>query len=240
MTYVRAELKADAKSQLSGNWGRAIGAMLLVTLFGALIGFIVELLMAGTAAGGLLGYIDKIQYMTDEEILRALSGFYGWAFLCSLVVLVLTAPVSVGYYFFNLGLMRRENVTAFTPFQGFRYLGKTIGLTLMINIFISLWSLLFLIPGIIKTYSYAMAPYIWSDHRDMSIFDAITQSRKMMVGHKWEFFVLNLSFILWVLLVSLTFGIALLYVGPYMEMTFANFYERLKKDYEAGTAGSVA
>ena len=150
MTYVRAELKADAKSQLSGNWGRAIGAMLLVTLFGALIGFILELLMAGTAAGGLLGYIDKIQYMTDEEILRALSDFMAGLSCVPWWFLVLTAPVSVGYYFFNLGLMRRENVTAFTPFQGFRYLGKTIGLTLMINIFISLWSLLFLIRGLSK------------------------------------------------------------------------------------------
>lgn len=236
MSYIRAELKADAKSQLAGNWGRAIGAMVVIVLFSAFIGVILNAITAGAVFGWTVTNPAELQSMSDEEMLRFLFGFCGWFFLYTAVILLLTAPVSIGYYFFNLGLMRGENVTAFTPFQGFRHLGGTVGLTVMTTLFIYLWSLLFLIPGIIKSYSYAMAPYIWSDNRNMSVFDAITQSRKMMAGHKWELFVLQLSFLLWWLLAGITCGIAMLYVRPYMEMTFANFYERLKKDYEAETA----
>ncbi|MEE0776301.1 MAG: DUF975 family protein [Bacillota bacterium] len=231
MSYIRAELKKDAKSQLMGNWGKAIGAMLLVALFGIVISMVFELLLRTTSYGMLLNNPEMLNSMSEEAILGMLPGILGWSLLFSVAVLVLTAPVSIGYCFFNLGLMRGENVSAVTPFQGFRYLGGTIGLTVLMSLFLFLWSLLLYIPGIVKSLSYAMAPYIWSDNREMSARDAITQSRKMMVGHKWELFVLTLSFIPWLLLVAVTCGLGALYVQPYMEVTFVNFYERLKNDY---------
>ena len=101
---------------------------------------------------------------------------------------------------------------------------------LLISIFTFLWALLFIIPGIVKAYSYSMTYYILRDNPGMSGKDAITESRKMMDGHKWELFVLHLSFIGWVLLSILTFGILLLYVEPYMQATDAAFYEKLKAD----------
>ena len=87
-----------------------------------------------------------------------------------------------------------------------------------------------LIPGIIKTYSYAMSYYILADDENIAPLDAITKSREMMDGHKWEFFVLQLSFILWGLLCAVTCGLAALYVGPYQQVTMANFYDRLKAE----------
>ena len=101
---------------------------------------------------------------------------------------------------------------------------------LLISIFTTLWSLLFIIPGIIKSYSYSMTYYILNDNPGMSGNDAITESRKMMNGHKMELFLLQLSFIGWILLSVLTFGILLLYVIPYMQAATTAFYEALKPE----------
>ena len=92
------------------------------------------------------------------------------------------------------------------------------------SVFTALWSLLFVIPGIVKSISYAMAPYILIENPDMQPMDAINASKAMMNGHKMDYFVLMLSFIPWMLLSAITFGIAGIYVFPYMETTFFNFY----------------
>ena len=110
------------------------------------------------------------------------------------------------------------------------------------NLFVALWSLLLVIPGIIKLYSYRLVPYILKEHPEISGTQVITISRQMMNGHKWNTFVLDLSFIGWMLLSALTFGILhLFYVGPYMQATDAELYEAVKADYEARlAAGTVA
>ena len=103
---------------------------------------------------------------------------------------------------------------------------------LLVQIYIMLWTLLFYIPGIVKSYSYAMTPYILLDKPELSATDAITESRKMMNGHKMELFILDLSFIGWILLSLLTCGILFLYVAPYMQAARAEFYRTLKGDDE--------
>ena len=96
-------------------------------------------------------------------------------------------------------------------------------------LFVLLWSLLFIIPGIIKAYSYSMSTYIMAEDPSISSLDAITKSKEMMKGHKFELFVLDLSFIFWHLLGSITFGFAYIYIFPYIEATKANFYLKLKE-----------
>ncbi len=105
----------------------------------------------------------------------------------------------------------------------------------LVSIFTALWSLLFFIPGIIKALSYSMTFYILNDNPGMNGNDAITESRKMMEGHKMELFLLSLSFLGWMILSMLTFGILLLYVTPYMEATRAAFYEKLKAEKAGDT-----
>jgi uncharacterized membrane protein len=100
---------------------------------------------------------------------------------------------------------------------------------LRLTIFTWLWSLLFVIPGIIKGISYSQMFYILADNKDISAGDAQKKSMEMMEGYKADYFVLGLSFIPWILLTCITFGIAAIYVGPYMNATFALYYEGLKK-----------
>ena len=102
--------------------------------------------------------------------------------------------------------------------------------TLLIrDFFLYLWGLLFVIPGLIKAYSYRMVPYILAENPDMSSLEAITLSRKMMDGHKWNTFVLDLSFLGWDLLTICTLGLAgLLYVCPYQFATNAELYKSIR------------
>ena len=101
---------------------------------------------------------------------------------------------------------------------------------LLTDVFIVLWSLLFLIPGIIKCFSYAMTPYILVEHPEMSVNKAIDESIYLMDGHKFDYFYLALSFIGWIILSIMSFGIGFIWLIPYMQTTMAAFYADLKKE----------
>ena len=113
--------------------------------------------------------------------------------------------------------------------RGFHPYWRNVGAMLLRGLFLFLWSLLCIIPGIIKSYSYRMVPYILADDPTIGGRDAITLSRKMMDGQKWNAFLLDLSFIGWLLLSVVTLGIAgIFYTNPYMYATHAELYQTLK------------
>lgn len=113
---------------------------------------------------------------------------------------------------------------------GFSNFGRNLGSILLMALMLCGWFLLFYIPGIIKAFSYAMTPYILADCPAVGAVDAITISRRMMNGHKWEYFVFILSFLGWNLLSALTFGIlSIFYVTPYEYTSLAGYYVELKK-----------
>lgn len=101
------------------------------------------------------------------------------------------------------------------------------------GLFICLWSLLLVIPGIIKTCSYSQAMYILADNPGISPKEAIQKSKEMMEGHKMEYFILSLSFFGWALLGAFTMGILYIWLLPYMQATFANYYKALKGEFRA-------
>lgn len=108
---------------------------------------------------------------------------------------------------------------------------RSVGTIFLRNLFVVLWSLLFLIPGIIKGYSYRLVPYILADDPTIGAMDAIDLSREMMDGRKWNAFVLDLSFIGWVFLALITCGLAgILYAGPYKAAVDAEFYLSVRND----------
>ena len=182
----RRELKTLAKESLKGNWGIAIGAMLIY--------MVISYALSATGIGSIfLGFIV------------------------------------VGYYAVNLSLIRTKTAKIEDLFSGCKNFVTNFLAYLLMAIFTFLWSLLFIIPGIVKSIAYSMTPYILNDHPEMSATEAITESRKMMNGHKMEYFVLQLSFLGWIILSSFTWGILLLYVMPYMQATSAAFYEKLKE-----------
>ena len=117
-------------------------------------------------------------------------------------------------------------------FDGYRDFVRIFTTTLLTQIYILLWALLFIIPGIIKSLSYAMTPFVLRDNPEMKNNEAIELSMKMMNGHKGDLFWLYLTFIGWGILCIFTFGIGYLWFAPYVQASTAQFYEEVKAEYE--------
>ena len=147
----------------------------------------------------------------------------------SLAATVIVTPaftISVLRVYQNLALAQKPQVgDAFTGFDDFWTAFKA---QLLVSVFTFLWSLLFVIPGIIKGFSYSQTMMVVAENKGISAREALNRSKAMMEGHKMDLFVLNLSFIGWVLLCGITFGIAYIWVGPYMQATLVNFYNDVK------------
>ena len=151
--------------------------------------------------------------------------------LIGLVLFILALPLTWGFQTLFLGAVRGGEATAKDMFEGYNkeLFSRVLTTTLLYYVYVFLWSLLLLIPGCIKSYSYAMTPYILKDNPEMKNNAAIEESMRMMDGHKLELFMLDLSFIGWAILSLLTCGIGFLWLAPYMSMAHVNFYEDLKK-----------
>lgn len=147
-----------------------------------------------------------------------------------IAALIIAGPMLIGYNYFFLLSYRGESPDIGVMFNnGFKNFGRNLGGYLWMVLFVYLWSLLFIIPGIIKSFSYAMTPYILADSQNVKAQEALKISMRMMNGHKLDLFVFYLSFLGWILLSGLTFGLLqLFYVGPYMSTALAGFYEELK------------
>lgn len=177
----------------------------------------------------------------------ALRGNWGIAILALLIGYILTAaascvfgigeliiigPVETGLALIFLKLSHRENAEMgdlFSPFQNFV---NTFFAGFLVTIFTLLWTLLLIVPGIIKGIAYSQTFFIMSEHPEYTGKQAIDASQEMMRGHKGEYFVLCLSFIGWYLLCCITFGLAGFYVFPYYQATLAEYYRYLKGDQD--------
>ena len=165
-------------------------------------------------------------------IVSAIIGIAGSASM-GIVALIVAGPLTYGFQGVTLACARGLEWRIEHTFNGFiRAFGESVVLYLLQNLFIALWSLLFVIPGIVKTYSYAMSYYIANDNPTLGANECITRSRAMMRGHKFQLFCLDLSFIGWYILGSLCLGLGTLFVVPYHEVARANFYADLKAELD--------
>lgn len=228
--------KNEALDALSGNWGKAV---LLTIIYIFLVGMITGPATYQTVE--MQSYIQEnahnvrqaaslIQDPMYQSLSRRMNGTSG---LMTLVNILLIMPLSVGYANAMRKLLVNRDVelvpTAFhIAFENYWHKVWTM---LWMSILIGLWSLLLLIPGIIKAFSYAMTPYIIEEYPELSSTEAIHRSRMMMRGHKFDLFWLELSFIGWGFLCLLTAGIGFFWLIPYMETSIAAFYEEVKADY---------
>jgi uncharacterized membrane protein len=143
--------------------------------------------------------------------------------------LIFSGVMAVGMSIVLMQISRAGTSKIESLFDGFRKgLGNNIVAGILVSLFTFLWSLLLIIPGIVKSYSYAMTFYILADNPDMAPTEAINKSKEMMKGNKWRLFCLDFSFIGWYLLSFLTLGILLLWVNPYSMQARVEFYESLK------------
>ncbi len=210
--------RATAREKLRGNWGKSVLAAFLASLLGGLI--------AGTGSINLTVFDDVLEQL-PLEALQFLLILLGFAALLGAVTFIIGGVIQLGYAKFLLNQHDGREYGTSDLFSQFDRFGTGFAQAFLRNLYILLWMLLFIIPGFIKAYSYAMTPFILADHPEMTAGEAITASRKLMDGHKGDLFVLGLSFFGWNLLCIFTLGIASLWISPYLNAAYATFYRQL-------------
>lgn len=171
-------------------------------------------------------------FVAGAGILRALAGIIAAltaaAFTVGLAIFLVGAAVELGYDLFNVSLYTAPGQPKFEIlFSRFSVFGRALALRLLMFLKILAWTLLFIVPGIVAAYRYAMAPYLLAEHPEMTAMDAIELSKQMMDGNKGRLFCLQLSFIGWYLLVLLTAGFGWVFLAPYTKAADAAFYMEL-------------
>lgn len=208
-----------AREILQGKWKNAVLVAFVACIFGALL----------TGSNFSLDFEVKEEWMEHipDLILSylAIAGTVGGTL--NVLQFVMGGVVQLGYCKYLLKLHDGQEGDTKDLFSEMDRFGDGFLLNLLRGLFVFLWCLLFIIPGFIAAYSYAMAPFIMQENPGMKAKEAISASKEMMDGHKWDLFVLDLSFIGWHLLCSLTLGIGYLWLNPYMNTSHAAFYRQL-------------
>ena len=152
----------------------------------------------------------------------------GW-----LAAVLISGPLVLGITTFFLSLARGREVTVGTLFEGFSFFINALLTYILMTIFLLLWTLLLIVPGIMKAFSYALTFFIMSDDKSVNGTAAITRSKEMMQGNRWKLFCLGCRFIGWALLCLLTLGIGFLWLCPYISTSIANFYDDVRVAHAA-------
>ncbi|MFY7943059.1 MAG: DUF975 family protein [Crocinitomicaceae bacterium] len=180
----------------------------------------------GIAVGGFFIYL-------------VITGVYqSVPFIGSVASLILTGPFQLGLIKFTLAISRQDEPRIEQLFEGFNDFNRALQAYLRTLLFVILWALLLIVPGIIAALSYSMTFFILADDVNISANEAMQKSKVMMEGHKMDLFLLSLSFIGWAILCVLTLGIGFLWLIPYMQVSIAKFYQDRKGTDEPFSSNS--
>lgn len=210
-----SKLKLLSKESLKDNWDLALVSTLIYSLV-ILIPFSVYGTLCGFRSYRSLALVPNSWVILPTKL---------WA-------VFLWGGIELGIALVFLNFVRKKEASLrqlFAFFTEGKLFVNSVAFYVIRRIYIVLWTLLLVVPGIVKTYSYAMAPYLLNDNQGLSANEAITRSRSLMHGNKCRLFLLDLSFLGWFLLVVASFGLANFYVMPYYQATRAQFYENLKE-----------
>jgi len=142
-----------------------------------------------------------------------------------LISLLIAGAMNLGLSIFALSLSRRQDPAITDIFLGFKNFWVALGAYLLLTIFIILWSILLIVPGVIATLRYSMTFYIIAENDSIGPLEAITKSKKIMYGNKWKLFCFSCRFLGWAVLCVITLGIGFLWLAPYISISFARFYD---------------
>lgn len=213
-----SQIRLKARESLKGNYWYAVLAALIAGFFGALM-----------TNGGTVNLNIREEFSGFYEDLPSFIKLYltlaaGTAGMLSLVSFILGGVIQLGYASYLLKQQDREIYTIKELFSQFDRFGQGFLQAFLRGLYTFLWTLLFLIPGIVKSYAYAMTPFLMAEDPNLSAKEAIKLSQEKMRGHKGELFWLGLTFFGWSILAALTGGIGYIFLNPYMNAAYAAFY----------------
>ena len=193
--------KNRALDSLEGKWGTAAVATLIIAIITGGISTVITLPMGSDTVAGL-----------------STNGI--WSLLC--------LPLEWGFTVYFLSLIRQEDIRYERLFEGYKDFIRTFLMEFLYCLAVAVGTCLFIVPGIILGIGLCMAPYILKDDPQISAMDSLMKSWQITQGHKMKLFWLGLSFIGWIILSLMTLGIGFFLLAPYMEATFAHYYEDIK------------
>jgi uncharacterized membrane protein len=170
----------------------------------------------GLAIGGYLIFLLISSVLGFIPVIGSIGG------------LIIAGPLMLGLAIFSLSISRNQEAKVTQIFEGFNQFERSLVAYLLMMLFTFLWSLLFIIPGIIAGISYSMIFFIIAEDSSISARDALKKSKKMMYGYKWKYFRLQLRFLGLGILCIFTLGIGFLWLVPYMQISMAKFYDDVK------------
>ena len=207
------DLKEQALATLKGKWGSFVGLTFLYILLYML-------------ASGL----------TQFGTIFAGSSFKTLAIVFTIIgaiVTILFVPMQYGYYIAHLNSSRQDLPADIGDlFLGYKRFGHVLGTFVLMALAVIAGFILLVIPGIILCFAYAIVPFVLYDNPELSATEVLQKSRMIMKGHKWDLFVLYLSFLGWAILCIFTLFIGCLWLEPYMQMTVFKFYEKIRAEFE--------
>lgn len=226
MIYSASDFRTMAREALRGKWGKAIIVTVLAALLGAMTATATMVEFKFEAETGFMaeafGKTIPLVSVNDFSMVLAVIGL-----ILPTVQLIIGGAMTLGYYQFHQNLIRKERAEVDTLFVHREKLWHGFCLNFWMVLYTFLWTLCFIIPGIMAAYSYSMAHFIANDHPEMTAREALTASKEMMKGHRWRLFCLEFSFLGWDLLAGLTLGIGSFVLAPYKETANAFFYQDL-------------
>ena len=250
------DFRAIARNALRGKWPTAVLTGFIASLMGACIATAGDGGNSNSSSSNRGSTTAIIQDFRATEFWENFGTIIMIGIALLVVWLIVTIVISgagkLGYATFNLKLVDHKNASLSDLFSQFHRLWDGFCMNFLMGLYTILWSLLFIIPGIIKEFSYAMTPYIMAEHPELTTNEAITRSREIMDGNKWRLFCLGFSFIgwdllcyapilivgyfmalnfyldpwklLWLIPASIPLGIGYLFLRPYREAAYAAFY----------------
>lgn len=210
-----SELRLKARASLYRNYWPAVGAAFVASIFGALI--------SSASARSEINWQQEFETLPQsiKGILMAIIATVG---TISLVKMILGGVIQIGYADYLLKQQDGDICSVKDLFSKFDNFGQGFLQKFLCDLYIFLWSLLFVIPGIIKGLAYSMTPFLMAENPELTAREAIKLSQQKMEGHKWELFCLMVSFIGWEILAILTAGIGYIFLYPYLNAAYAAFY----------------
>ena len=236
---IAEDFRRIARNALTNKWFIAVAVGLVASILGGISGggpeFKVNIdgsniSMNFNVAGQTIKSIGTNGGVDSEVgafILASLPIIIIASLFAAVIYFALGSFIGVGYAKFNLNLVDKKNAAFETLFEYFSHWKTTTIARLLRALYVFLWSLLFIIPGIVAGFSYAMTDYILAEDPELTADEAISQSKSIMMGNKWRFFCLQFSFIGWDILATLAFGIGHLWLTPYKQAAYAAFYREL-------------
>ena len=236
---IAEDFRRIARNALTNKWFIAVAVGLVASILGGISGggpeFKVNIdgsniSMNFNVAGQTIKSIGTNGGVDSEVgafILASLPIIIIASLFAAVIYFALGSFIGVGYAKFNLNLVDKKNAAFETLFEYFSHWKTTTIARLLRALYVFLWSLLFIIPGIVAGFSYAMTDYILAEDPELTADEAISQSKSIMMGTKWRFFCLQISFIGWDILATLAFGIGHLWLTPYKQAAYAAFYREV-------------